>query len=120
MVRLSTPSGVKVVSVVWVLFALLNIVQLGRMMTSTSLSTALLISISLITVLSAAYVLVGIGLWRTRLWAWRGAVGLAAVGGITGVLQGVSGLPVVVLMVLVGVYLVVRRNVFTTETFPTS
>lgn len=118
MARPSPPSGVKVVSVVWALFALRNIVQLGQMVASTSLSTAVLLPISLIAVLSAAYILVGIGLWRTRLWALRGALGLAAVGGITGLLQGVAGLPVTVLMALVGVYLVVRRDVFTAGTSP--
>ncbi|WP_128906332.1 hypothetical protein [Halorubrum amylolyticum] len=120
MVRSATPVGIKVVCLVWLLFALLNGVQVGRVLTATPLSGELLVPIGLITVLSAAYVAVSVGLWRTRAWAWKGALGLVVVGGATALVQGVYGLPVGFLMLLVGIYLVVRRDVFADESVSAS
>jgi len=114
--RPGTPIGIKIVCLVWVLFALLNIIQIGQVLSTTRLSGELLIPIGLITVLSVAYIVVSIGLWKTRTWAWKGAIGLVVIGSVTALLQGIFGLPIGFLLVLVGIYLVIRRDVFTAGT----
>lgn len=119
MVRSATPFGIKVVCLVWLLFALLNAIQVGRVVTATPLSGELLLPIGLITALTAAYAVVSVGLWRTRAWAWKAALGLVVIGGATALVQGVYGLPVGFLLLLVGIYLVVRRDAFAEEPVPT-
>ena len=116
MVRSATPFGIKVICLVWLLFALLNAIQVRRVVTSTPLSRDLLLPIGLITALTAAYVAVSVGLWRTRAWAWKAALGLVVIGGATALIQGVYGLPVGLLLLLVGIYLVVRRDAFAKKT----
>ncbi|ELY72777.1 hypothetical protein C488_14802 [Natrinema pellirubrum DSM 15624] len=76
--------------------------------------------ITLIITLSIAYVAVGVGLWKTRSWAWKGALAFVVVGIVTSLVQGVLGLPIAVLLLLVGIYLVLRREVFTDKPVPPS
>lgn len=120
MVRSDTPIGIKVVCLIWILFALLNLAQVAQVVTAIPLSVELVVPVSLIVALSAAYILVSIGLWKTRLWAWKGALGLVVVGSVTALIQGVVGLPIAFLLILVGIYLIFQRDVFTVKTSPSS
>lgn len=112
--RSRPPVGIKVICAIWALLAILNLVQVAQILAVVPLSNGILLSMSLITSLSAGYLIVSYGLWKTYSWAWKGAIGLVIVGGGSALVEGVSGAPLFLLMTLVGIYLVLRRESFLT------
>lgn len=108
----SPPIGISVVSVIWLLLGLLNGIQIVRLVTTGPVSSEILLPLGLISGLSIAYLVVGIGLLKTHSWAWKGALVLATVGIIGGFLQQPMGLLVALLLLCVGVYLILERDHF--------
>ncbi|WJK64924.1 hypothetical protein [Halobacterium salinarum] len=110
--RSHPPLGISVVSVIWLLMGLLNGAQTVRVVTTGPVSSELLLPLGLVSGVSIAYLVVGIGLWRTRSWAWKGAIVLAVIGIVGSFLQQPVGLLIALLLLCVGGYLILERDQF--------
>jgi len=110
--RSHPPLGISVVSIIWLLMGLLNGVQIVQLVTTGPVSSAILLPLSLVSGLSIAYLVVGIGLWKTHSWAWKGAIVLAVIGIVGSFLQQPVGLLVALLLLCVGIYLIIERDQF--------
>ncbi|WP_135662718.1 hypothetical protein [Halorhabdus rudnickae] len=110
--RSHPPLGISVVSVIWLLMGLLNGVQIVQLVTTGPVPSEILLPLGLISGLSIAYLVVGIGLWKTRSWAWKGAIVLAVIGIIGSFIQQPVGLFVALLLLCVGIYLILERDQF--------
>ncbi|MGQ3330084.1 hypothetical protein [Halorubrum sp. FL23] len=106
------PLGISVVSVIWLLIALLNGVQIVQVVIAGPVSSEVLVLLGLIGGLSVAYLVVGVGLWRTRSWAWKSALALAVIGIAGSFLQQPPAIFIALLLLCVGIYLVIEREQF--------
>ncbi|MCU4742613.1 hypothetical protein OB955_24780 [Halobacteria archaeon AArc-m2/3/4] len=110
--RSSPPLGSKVICIVFGLFALLNGVQLVEIILTGPLTVGVGVASFSIALLSVGYAVVGIGLWRTRSWAWKATYVLLAVAILSTLAQQPVDFLLVLLFVLIGVYLYAQRDLY--------
>ncbi|GAB7119584.1 hypothetical protein JCM9743_20480 [Natrinema sp. JCM 9743] len=62
--------------------------------------------------LALGYVVVAVGLWKFKPWAWNAGLGLAVLGAISASVHPPISLPVVTVMALTAIYLVAKRDLY--------
>lgn len=106
------PFGIKVICLVLMLLALLNVVQIVDVVTSVALTTQVLVPVGIIAALTVGYVVVSVGLWKQESWAWVGGIVLIVGGLVATLVQRPIAIPTALLMSSIGIYLIVRRDLF--------